>query len=215
MKKINAKKSLIITTIIGIIATLLLILFEINNFYLLFMKVDSKIATPSEFSKIIKDTGCNVIDVKNKYETKRVNTYLITDPNNCPILISYTSFNDKNEQVKFMEKLTQDVKENNENVTGNTSVNFSNYIEYDTSGKFYKSVTLKNDVIIYASVEKKYRNNTLELLKKMNCKYEPNWQYAKRIMYSSPLIVLVIAFIVYIIIKWDHLYTKNQKDKNK
>ena len=214
MKKVNTKKSLIIATVMISIVTILLIIFEINNFYLLFFKVNSKIASTTEFSEIVEDTGCNIIDVKNDYETKGVSEYLMTDQNNCPYLISYTSFNAKEEQLNFFQKLAKDVKENNEIVTGNTSVNFPNYIEYDTSGNFYKSVTSKKNVVIYASVKRKYRDQTRNLLKKMNCKYEPNWQYGKKILYTSPLIIIDIIFIVFLIIKWDRAYTKKQRVNN-
>ena len=215
MKKIKAKKSLIITTIIGSILTLLLVIFEISNFYLLFFKINFNIVTSTEFSKIMEEAGCKIVDAKSQHETKGIDTYLVTDENNCPYLISYTSFNDKNEQIDFFNSLAKDVNDNNENVTGNTSVNFPDYVEYDTSGKFYKSVTVQKNVIIYASVDKEYREPTRKLLEKMDCKYVPNWKYAKRILYSSPLIVLDIIFIVYMIIKWDRVYTMNKKGKNK
>ncbi len=142
MKNNYLKVSMIFTIICNVSIVLCFIIG-----FLIFFKYDSpNIIEKKDLISYINNKGCSVIDIQEKENYSGFETYLITDQNSCPYLISYTVFSDENKLNEFFIKGKNDVLVGNNNVKGRTTISinlFSKYYEYSTNGDYYKKKYIK------------------------------------------------------------------------
>lgn len=165
---------------------------------LMFFKYDvtSRIEK-NEFISYMNSKGCSLIDIQEKEKYSGFETYLITDKNTCPYLISYATFTDKNTLNEFFIKGKNDVLSGNNNVKGKTKISinlFSKYYEYSTSGDYYKKIVYKDNSVLYATASKDYGDEIINIFNDLNYKYEFNLS-GMTIMWCSLFVVIIIALV--------------------
>lgn len=151
----------------------------------------------NEFVSYMNNKGCSVIDIQEKEKYSGFETYLVTDKNTCPYLISYATFTDKNTLNDFFIKGKNDVLSGNNNVKGKTKISinlFSEYYEYSTSGDYYKKIVYNDNSVLYATASKDYRNEIINIFNDLNYKYEFNLN-GMTIMWCSLFIVIIIVLV--------------------
>lgn len=169
--------------IIGLVMT-----FSIDNYD----KIDK-----NNFIKYMNEKRCSIIDLQKENKYPGIIDYLVTDKDNCKYLIKYITFNNKKAILDFFSDGKKDVIQNNEHITGTTSVSINSnqkYYEYSTSGDYYKIIVYKDNSILYASADKKYSNEVKNIFRDLHYQYEINFCGLK-IMWCSLFVVLLI-FIV-------------------
>lgn len=195
MKNKNSKFGLIFTIVCNVVIVLCFVI----GFFLFF-----KIDLPDKLDKktfvdYMEAKGCKITDVLDEKDYSGMDDYLMTDKESCPYSISYATFNDKKVKEKFFLQRKRDVLQNNPNVRGRNSISVNDfslqYYEYTTYGDYYKSlVSYSDNSILYASVDKEYREEIIKIFKDFNYKYEINTQGMKIAWYSY--YILLFIFIV-------------------
>lgn len=186
-----------------------LLIFIIINFVLIFNKKLPEEITKNEFVNYMENKGCNLIDVQDEENYLEVDTYLVTDENSCPYLVSYTKFFPEYSFDDFFDTIKDDVVNGNSNVYEEKylKVNlFNKYYEYSTSGDYYKTVTLNQNSILYASANIKYKNEIIDIFKDLN--------YINDIE-SNEFSYIVCAVFLVIIINIISLWKIEKKIRNK
>ena len=195
MKIKKLKGNLIFTVICnGIIGICFLI-----GLSLVFFKIDlpNKIAKET-FVNHMESEGCKVNDMLLQKEYAEMDNYLITDKESCPYLVSYATFTNQKVLNRFFSDGSEDVLRNNPNATGRTSISINllslQYYEYSTMGDYYKVIVYNDDSVLYASADKKYRDELINIFKDFDYKFEVNYIGMKVAFYS--LFVLLFIFMV-------------------
>lgn len=186
-----------------------LLIFIIINFVLIFNKKLPEEITKNEFVNYMENKECNLIDVQDEENYLEVDTYLVTDENSCPYLVSYTKFFPEYSFDDFFDTIKDDVVNENSNVYEEKylKVNlFNKYYEYSTSGDYYKTVTLNQNSILYASANIKYKNEIIDIFKDLN--------YINDIE-SNEFSYIVCAVFLVIIINIISLWKIEKKIRNK
>lgn len=189
--------------IAGLINTGLLILF-IYVFVFLFMDIDKErtILEKEDFIQYVENMGCKIIDVQGEKNYDDVLIYLITDSESCPYYFSYAILNDTDKENSFLSNAVYDVAKNNSNVTGSSKVNiFSNYLEYSTSGYYYKVITKNKNSLLYASVLKEYREDVRNTFNDFGYLYAVNYDYFTLLFILSLLYLICIFVCFYKLLK--------------
>lgn len=171
-----------------------LLLLIIINFVSLFNKKLPEEITESEFANYMENKGCNLIDVQNKENYLGVDTYLVTDENSCPYLISYTRFLPEYSFDDFFDVLEEDVVNGNSNVYEKKYLKKNllyKYYEYSTSGDYYKIVTLNKNSILYASADIKYKNEVIDIFEDFNYINDIKNNEISYIFYAVFLVIII------------------------
>ncbi len=201
MKSKNSKFGLIFT----IVSNCAIVLCFVIGFFLLFFNFDApnKI-DKNNFIQYMEAKGCKVNDMLLQRDYIGMDDYLITDEETCPYLISYATFNDKDVLNKFFEDGKNDVLKNNPNAKGSTSISIdtftSQFYEYNTYGDYYKAIVYNNDSVLYASGNKEYSDEIINIFEDFNYTYKLNFQSINILSYS-----IIIFFIIAIVSMWGTL----------
>lgn len=191
MKNNYLKVSMIFTIICNVSIVLCFIIG-----FLIFFKYDSpNIIEKKDLISYINNKGCSVIDIQEKENYSGFETYLITDQNSCPYLISYTVFSDENKLNEFFIKGKNDVLVGNNNVKGRTTISinlFSKYYEYSTNGDYYKKIVYKDNSVLYASTSKDYREEINNIFNELNYKYNFNLNGMNIVWFSIFIFIIII-----------------------
>lgn len=142
----------------------------------------------------MENKGCNLIDVQNKENYLGVDTYLVTDENSCPYLISYTRFLPEYSFDDFFDVLEEDVVNGNSNVYEKKYLKKNllyKYYEYSTSGDYYKIVTLNKNSILYASADIKYKNEVIDIFEDFNYINDIKNNEISYIFYAVFLVIII------------------------
>lgn len=131
----------------------------------------------------LENMGYRLIDVNDNYDG--VSDYFVTDKIMCPYLISYTKFNDKEAANRFLNNALNDLDKNS-GIKISTNIYAWDNGQYITSGDYYKVVIKNGDTILYASADKEYKEEIVNIFKDLDYFYKIN------------LNVVVIAFILLI-----------------
>lgn len=189
MKK-NSKFWLIFINICNVSLLLLIII----SFVSIFNKELPEEITKNEFINYMENKGCNLIDVQGKENYLGVDTYLVTDENSCPYLVSYTKFLPEYSFDEFFDVIEDDVVNGNSNVYEEKylKVNlFYKYYEYSTSGDYYKTLTLNKNSILYASSNIKYKNEVIDIFEDLNYINDIENNEISYIFYAVFLIIII------------------------
>ena len=188
MKK---KKILILTIIFNFVWILCFIVGFITIKEAITRKIDKNV-----FVKHMQEKGCSVINLKDHKEYSGIGDYLITDKETCPYSISYTTFNNKKASKDFFSDQKKDVLKNNPNtrIRKSVSVNIFSiqYYEYTTSGDYYKSVVYSNNSVLYASANKQYSDDIIDIYNDLNYSYDITNDGNKLMFFSAFIILLII-----------------------
>lgn len=177
------KKGLIFT----IICNAIIVFSTIIGFISLFWFHLPKEIEKDELIRYMKTKGCDMADIA---EFNEIN--LATE--NCPININYivTKNTDKRNQILLNQK--NDVA-NNYNVIGNFNIDiFSVYSELTTSGEKYKKVTQNKNSILYASADKEYKKEIIDLFKHFGYRYQLNFKACW--WFLVPILMIILIYIV-------------------
>lgn len=161
------------------------------------------------FISYMNHKGCSVFDVQEAKNYSGFETYLITDKNSCPYLISYTVFSDTDTLNEFFVKGKSDVLTGNHNVIGKTEISinlFSKYYEYSTSGDYYKKIVYKDNSVLYASASKKDGETINHIFDDLGYQYHLNF---------SGMTIIWASFFIFVIIGLVSLCGIEKKIRNK
>lgn len=189
MKK-NSKFWLIFINICNVSLLLSIVI----SFVSMFNKKLPEEITKNEFINYMENKGCNLIDVQDKEFYLGVDTYLVTDENSCPYLVSYTKFLPEYSFDEFFNSIEEDVVNGNSNVYEKKYLKtnlFYRYYEYSTSGDYYKAVTLNKNSILYASSDIKYKNEVIDIFKDLKYKNDIKNNEISYIFYAIFLIIII------------------------
>ena len=188
----------------GIVFAIIFNLLIIIGLVILFITIKSdyspRVIKTNVFTKYMNNKGCELTDLQKEKKYEGVNSFLVTNEESCPYLISYTVFSDKNVRNDFFKQVSSDVLNGNKNVyiTNRFRINMlTEYYEYWTSGDEFKIVTLNNNSVLYASANNKYKNDIMRIFKDLGYTQKPNLTI---IILISSLALTITAF--YIICLW-------------
>lgn len=162
--------------IIIIILFLISIIVTITGLILTFIEVDLKEPTNKEFTKLMENIGCTINTEYDKaYDY--IDSYLITNPNSCPYLISYIKFNDNKEKEKIFDSFVDELL-NTQNITSKYRTSFLNHTEYTiTTNDEFKATTIENNTTIYLSTKAKNKDEAQKILRDLGVRYKPDFKY--------------------------------------
>lgn len=187
------------------------LLIIVGIFFIIFMGNISE-PTIKDFENVIKKTGCKLnYDYNDDYEF--MDNYVLTGEK-CKYTISYMKFNDKdttNQKSITFNNMGIDIY-NNLNIRTTSSFNMFNHEEYATSGYYYKTVILHDDVIIYAQTTSNYESELLEIINKLNISITPYFKYYMIAFTGFVFVAIITAALIYYIL---FLIIKNKLNKNK
>lgn len=190
MKSRNSKFGLIFTVVCNVAIALCFVI----GFVMMFsVKLPDNI-DKNYFIKYMEEKGCSVTDIQKEKRYSGMVDYLVTDKETCPYLVSYATFNDRDTLGEFFASGREDVLQGNTNVKGRTSVSmnlFTEYYEYTTSGDYYKAIVYNDNSILYASADRQYRDEVMNIFKDLHYKYEVNFNGMKVACYS----IFILLFI--------------------
>lgn len=156
-----------------------------------------------------------VLDELNKYNCKieeKTNTeginYFYKTTDDCDFNIQLITFSDLKIRDEYYNNYLIDVN-NNGKIIGGEKININIGILFfsrETNGDNYKSVSLKNNSILYINTELKNRNKALQIKNELGYKYEPNWNNIKYFIIPIISFSLGIVYLIYISLK------KNKKN---
>ena len=179
-----------------------LISFLLNIVGMFFLIFKGKISKPTreEFENVVKEAGCKLnYDYDKEY--KFMDNYILADED-CKYVISYMKFNDKdttNQKRKTFNTMGNDIY-NNLNIRTTSSFKFFNHEEYSTSGYFYKTAILHDDVIIYAFTTSNYESEILEIIDKLHVSYMPYFNYFMVAFTGAVFVAMTTAGLIYYIL---------------
>ena len=192
MRSKNSKFGLIFT----IVCNAAIVLCFAIGFFLLFFKIDlpDKL-DKNTFINYMEAKGCKINDVLAEEDYSGIDDYLMTDKESCPYLVSYATFNDKKVLGQFFTQGRNDVLQNNPNTKGRTSVSVNvfslQYYEYTTFGDYYKAIVYNDNSVLYASADREYREEVINVFKDFNYKYEINFKGMQIVCYSFFILLFI------------------------
>lgn len=197
MKEKNNKKTFIV--IVSVFTVIISILIFIIGLILFINPKKVKNPSYKELSTIVSNNnGCKMENYIDETTNKYAKWFYISNKNDCPYLISYIKFKDSKFVNDYYNKLENDVFNNNNNISGKTTISLGNYKQVSTSGDYYKFAGLNNDTILYISADSTYRESIIKLVEKLGYSYEPNWNILS-IMFLLYLIIIPMSVIIIIV----------------
>lgn len=188
-------------SLIGLIFTIISNLIFVMIFMIgLIMMFDVKIYNKIDknyFIKYISKKGCQIIDLQKENRYLGLLDYLTTNEDNCHYLIGYITFNNEDTIWHFFSERKKDVMQNNANIIGKTNILINTnpkYYEYSTNGDYYKIIVYKDNSILYASADKKYRNEVKSIFKDLHYQYAFGFKGTRIIWYSLYIILFICIF---------------------
>lgn len=198
MKSNHSKFGIFLAVVFNFIFISLVIILCItinNNYYPTTIKAE-------ELIDYMKKYDCELIDVQKGNDYQGIDTYLVSDAENCPYTISYTVFNDMDIRDNFFKETYSDVLNNsNIKITKETNISlFKKYYEYSTSGDYYKIVILNDNTILYASSLSKYKTDIVNIFE--------DFGYSEGFGLTVDILIIALALtitIFYIMCMWGTL----------
>lgn len=180
-------------------------------FMVLFVRNDiPKVMSMDDFTSYMDSKGCILTDLQAERKYDGVDSFLITNVESCPYLVSYTIFNDNYVRDDYFEQMKDDVLNNNANVgfTERTQINvFSKFYEYLTRGDYYKVVTLNDNSVLYASSDVSHMDDINELLDNFGYNYVPKMGFILIIC-----IFVILIYVFYAVCLWG-TFKKTKRNK--
>lgn len=171
------------------------LLIIVGIFFIIFMGNVSE-PTIKEFENVVKETGCKLnYDYNDDYEF--MDNYVLTDEK-CKYRITYMKFNDKdttNQKSITFNNMGIDIY-NNLNIRTTSSFNMFNHEEYATSGYYYKTVILHDDVIIYALTTSNYESELLEIINKLHISCMPYFNYYMLVSIGITFTIIITVILI-------------------
>lgn len=192
----NNKK--IFAILFVILVNALMVFIFIESMYHVFKPSASHEITKNEFIGELEKRNCKVIDKKVDNKNEGVNIYLITDETSCPYLVSYTTFNNEDTKLQVASAFANEVLNKNENLNNENTINFFNkYIEYNSTGKYFKSFTMYKNSILYGSTDRQNKQEMMNIFQKFHYRYIPDISPLKNLYY-----ILLINICIILISYW-------------
>lgn len=189
----------------------LMIIFVI--FSVLFIRNDlPEVIKAEDFTSYMESQGCQLTDLKAERKYEGVDSFLVSNVESCPYLVSYTIFNDDYVRDDYFKQTKDDVLNNNKNVklTERSQIKvFSNFYAYLTSGDYYKVALLNGNSVLYISGDRTQKAEINELLDNFGYRYVPQ---ASLILIICGLAILI--YIFYAVCLWGTFKKtgRNKKD---
>lgn len=206
MKSKVSKFGVLFTILFNVVMVVFII------FSVLFMRSQlPKVISVDDFTSYMKSKGCVLTDLQAEKKYDGVDSFLVSNVESCPYLVSYTIFNDDYVRDDYFKQTRDDVLNNNQNVklTERSQINvFSKFYEYLTSGDYYKVVTLNGDSVLYISGNDTQKDEIDELLDNFGYRYVPHENLILIICSFA-----ILSYIFYAVCLWG-TFKKTGRNKN-
>lgn len=159
-----------------------------------------EVISSHDFKEYLSSKGCTFSDSKEADNYKGIDTFLVSDLENCHFAISYMTFNDVLVRDNFFEIVKDDVLNNNLNVKVKSEKDFGIFYKYSeslSSGDYYKAAVLNGNSILYASGEERFQSDIKAMFDYFGYNYDFNIWFIFSILVLSYLFLSICLFGIF------------------